>query len=119
MAYELHIERKLRELTIAEWKAAVIQLDGIRLANTNSSAANPSTGEVISISNHASAAEILLDSGQWVTFFHFVRSQISFRATANIESASDLAHIAAAKLAAALGAEIVGDEGEIYDWQVG
>jgi hypothetical protein len=37
----------------------------------------------------------------------------------NIESASDPVHIAATKLAAALGAEIVGDEGETYDWQVG
>jgi hypothetical protein len=119
MAYELHIERKSHELTIAEWKTAVIQLDGVRLANNDSSAVNPSTGEVISIANHAGAVEILLESEQWVTCFHFVRGQASFRATVNIESASDPVHIAATKLAAALGAEIVGDEGETYDWQVG
>ncbi|OWY27393.1 hypothetical protein [Herbaspirillum robiniae] len=119
MAYELHIERRSHELTIAEWQTAVIQLDGVRLANNDSSAVNPSTGEVISMANRDGVAEILLESGEWATCFHFVRGQISFRATATISMASDPAHIAAAKLATALGAEIVGDEGETYDWQVG
>lgn len=119
MAYELHIQRRSHELTIAEWQTAVIQLDGVRLVSNDSSATNPSTGEVISMANHAGAAEILLESGEWVTFFLFVRGQISFRATATIGVASDPAHIVAAKLAIALRAEIVGDEGETYDWQVG
>lgn len=116
MAYELHIERKPHGLTIVEWNAAVSQLDGVRLANSNTSVANPSSGEVISIVSHPGTAEILLETGEWVACFRFMRDQVSFRATANIESVSDLAHIAAAKLAAALAAKIVGDEGETYEW---
>jgi len=80
------------------------------------SAVNPSTGEIISIADHAGTAEILSESGQCFTCFHFVRGQFSFKATTNIESESDLTHLAAVKLAAALGAEIVSDEGETYDW---
>ncbi|MDR6395213.1 hypothetical protein [Herbaspirillum seropedicae] len=116
MAYELHIERKHHPLTIDEWNAAVSQLDGVRLASKNTSAVNPSGGEVISINSHAGTAEILLEMGQWVPCFHFMHGQVSFKATENIQSSSDLTHVAAAKLAFALGAVIVGDEGEAYDW---
>lgn len=106
MTYELHIERKSHALTIAEWNAAVVQLDGVRLATSNMSAVNPSTGEIISIADHADTAEILSESRQWFTCFHFVRGQVSFKATTNIESESDLTHLAAVKLATALGRKL-------------
>ena len=116
MAYELHLQRQSSPLTIAEWRAAVSQLDSVRLANGDGSVVNPSTGERIALAHQEGNAEIRLASGEWVPCFRFARGQISFKATADIGSESDPTHIAASELAAILEAEIVGDEGETYRW---
>lgn len=125
MAYELHIRRQDRELSLEEWCSAVSASESVRLTNEDAVAVNPTTGEEIRIPSAKGDAEVLfvrprfLWFGQqrsWELSFRFSHGRATFRATKNIESPKDAVHRAAVHLARALDATIVGDEGEVYDW---
>ena len=125
MAYELHIERQDGEITLDEWCSAVRSTDGVRLADRDAAGVNPSTGEEIRIQSGEGDSEVrhkvggMLGLGQkqeWMWAFRFSHGRATFKATDSIESPKNMVHQVAAKLASRLGAVIVGDEGETYDW---
>ena len=116
MAYALHIERKLRGISIDEWLQAVASIPGLRQTDAPAIVLNPLTGESIAVPSAKGTVEVLAEDGEWFTAFHFAYDRISFKATVGIESVSDATHVAAKALAEKLGAQIVGDEDEVYNW---
>ena len=125
MAYELHIERPDGDISLEEWSSAVAQVEGVRLTDQDAVGVNPSTREEVRIPSAHGDTEVLFESGgflglgrkkQWGRVFRFSQGRATFRATESVESPGDPAHIVAAKLASLLGASIVGDEGEVYEW---
>ena len=121
MAYSLHLERKDRPISLSEWRAAVEATDGVRLHDADKhSAANPRTGEKITIRARSGDAEVFFpDSGRWHWVFLWSRSKAVFAARFVPSETSDPAWRAAVALASRLGATIRGDEGETYDLETG
>lgn len=116
MAYELHIERPPQGIPIHEWLVAVQATPGLRLTDAQAQAVNPTTGARIVVPSAVGSVQVLTDSGEWSWAFRFSDDRATFKATESIESPSDPTHVAASLLAKKLGAQIVGDEGESYDW---
>ena len=125
MAYGLHIERHEREISLEEWLSALESVEGVREKTDDTVAINPKTGEEIRIGRNDGDAEILITTGgflgfgrreEWCPAFQFFNGKASFKATKDIESPKNPVRTAAAQLATALSAKIIGDEGEEYDW---
>ncbi len=125
MAYSLHIERDPQGITLDEWIEVVSKQDGVKLAEGNVEAKNPKTGEIISIPGCPGDVSVLFQAkgllgfgrkDEWHICIRFVRDKASFNATPELESPKNPLRIAVSGLAAALGAKIVGDEGEVYEW---
>jgi hypothetical protein len=124
MAYELHIQRAGREIGLEEWRAAVASIAGLRLAEGDVVGVNPSTNEEIRVRSGTGDVEVLFARGglfgfgtreEWARVFYFRRGRASFK-PGDIDSPADPVRKSAAALARALGAHIVGDEGESYEW---
>ena len=115
MAYELHIERDSPILP-DEWIAAVESSTGVRLAGAAEvEAQNPFTGERIALARSALDAEVLL-GGAWIRLFRFGRrGAVSFRPSPRFDDDEDELRRLVRRLAAALAARVVGDEGELYE----
>ena len=125
MAYSLHIERPGSEISLDEWLAAASPLDFLRPRETPYTAANPRTGAKIGFPRSSGDLEVALPLSlfarvrgqrrEWEPAFFFSRGRASFHPS-NIDSPTDPVRVAAAALARALKATIVGDEGEEYSW---
>lgn len=126
MAYALHIERPHSELKLDEWVAAVKRQNELKLlAEEKVEMQNPKTRETISISTNPGDVAVLFQSKgflgvgrtkEWRTCIRFFNGKATFFATPDIELPTDPLRVAASKLAKELNAQIVGDEGEVYDW---
>ena len=125
MGYDLHIERPNRDISSDERSSAVSQTHGVRITTNDAVGFNPTTGEEIRVRCAPGDTEVLVKTGgllglgqnqNWHRAFRFPHGRATFRATESVESPKDSIHLAAARLASRLGASIVGDEGEIYDW---
>jgi hypothetical protein len=125
MAYSHHIERNPQGITLEEWFEVVRKQDGVMLAEGGVEAKNPETGEPISIQGNPGDVAVLFQTkgflgfgqkSEWHSCIRFVRNKASFKATPDLESPHNPLRVAASRLAAALGAKIVGDEGEVYEW---
>lgn len=118
MAYQLHIERPPASdpepIPFEEWKEAVERVEGIRLeAIQQREGRNPFTGEVVTFKARPGSVEMFVEAeNTWVPIFLWHEGSISFRAPRQYP---DPIWKAAASLAALLGAEIRGDEGEAYN----
>lgn len=108
-------------MTLDEWIEAVESTDGIRINDSeNHTAKNPQTGETMGIRASSGDAEIFdADSGQWHFAVMWTRGRASFNARivqkAIDGDVSDPFWLMFLSLAAKLGAQIYGEEGEIYD----
>ena len=125
MAYALHIERNEQEISLEEWLSALESVAGVRQQREDIVGINPKTGEEIRIVRDEGDAEVMFSNGgilgfgrreEWSPAFRFSNGRASFKATREIDSPQNPVRKAAVQLAAALAAEIVGDEGERYDW---
>lgn len=126
MAYALHIERPLSEITLEEWVTAVKRQSELKLlVEEKIEMQSPKTGEVIAISRSPGDVAILFQSkdflgldhaNEWRPCIRFSRGKATFSATSDIESPSNPLRVAVSKLAKELNAKVVGDEGEIYEW---
>jgi len=125
MAYALHIERSPQGFTLDEWIKEVTKQDGVKLVETDVEVKNPATGEIISIEGSLGGAAVLFSATgfigfrgnpEWHTCIRFAHNKASFNATPDLESPRNPLRVAASSLAAALGAKIVGDDGEVYEW---
>lgn len=124
MAYELHIERSSQEgeeepIPLAEWKAAVSAIDGVRLFDGSTHEFVVPMGPNLRIKANEGDAEVFFPAeNEWMFVFRWYEGTVSFNARMALEPATP-AWAAAAALASRLGAKIQGDEGEIYDLQTG
>ena len=122
MGYSLHIELKNdEELDLEEWLEAVSETEGARPAGTDGhKAVNPTTGETIKIAGSEGDVEIY-DPGEnaWQPLLHWNdrrgRASMNSRALPIVggELVGPVGETVKA-LAMRLGAQIRGDEGEIY-----
>ena len=122
MGYSLHIELKNdEELDLEEWLEAVSETEGARPAGTDGhKAVNPATGETIKIAGSEGDVEIY-DPGEnaWQPLLHWNdrrgRASMNSRALPIVggELVGPVGETVKA-LAMRLGAQIRGDEGEIY-----
>jgi hypothetical protein len=122
MAYEIHIARRAPEgqilpIALSEWRAAVQQTQNVRMAEGDFEITNPKTGEIIRLRNAGGDAEAFFSAkAEWLRVFCWSPSgRISFRAPRDFDLPASGIRRLAAELAHALGASLVGDEGEIYD----
>jgi hypothetical protein len=122
MAYDLHIKRAdASPIALSEWLAAVKAIEGLRLFSAaEHTITNPKTGEVISVDAQVGDAEVFFpDTGEWHSVFRWHGKSAVFTARFDPTKTSNSAWKAAVALATRLGALILGDEGEIYDFQSG
>jgi hypothetical protein len=123
MGYAIHITRRdssdsqTLPIALSEWRAVVEQTTGVRLANSDFQAMNPTTAEVIEIQNAGGDAEVFFPAdSMWRRVFHWSPSGgVSFRAPSDFEQPTSIIRPLAAALARDLNASLIGDEGEIYD----
>jgi hypothetical protein len=115
LAYAIHIERE-PPITLPEWRAAVEQTSGVRMADSELDIVNPTSREVIQLGGAGVDAEVCLPNREsWARVFYWKASgHISFAAPNDFDAPDSIIRRLANELARALGARLVGDEGEVY-----
>ena len=116
MAYQLHIERMGNPISENEWRHAIENTDGVRLALEDSRVINPSTGQQIQIGGSSLDVAVLFNDGNWEKVFRWGGGSGSFNYTEALDSPDHPVRQKAVALAASLDAAIFGDEGEEIDW---
>jgi len=120
MAYELHIDKGPRNLSLGEWKLAVESTEGARFVSRDHTIINPTTGERITIPYRDGDVEVYWPTDEkWRAAFSWFEGVASFRANFSPGDRSNPVWRAAVQLASKLGAVIRGDNGEIYDHTTG
>lgn len=115
MAYELQIELPGEEIPMGEWIRAVEEVRDVKIDSSAIEFTNPMTGEVITLPGSEGNAAVLID-GIWEKCFRFSRGRGSFSGLPELENPAHPVRIAAAAIAQTLGAQITGEEGELYEW---
>ncbi len=124
MGYNLHIERwsdySRVEITLDEWKSAVVRVIGIRLQTSDTTLANPAIPEqMIRMPLREGSVEVhLVSDDSWTPAITWRKGRATFGAP-QVMDATDPVWAAATTLARLLGAKICGDEGEFYDLATG
>lgn len=125
MSYSLHIEKQGSEIELQEWISAIESISNARLQSENLSADNPKTGEKVLLCKGQGNVEVKFtkkslfgfsEKSSWEPCFRFSNGRASFNASEGIESSTNPVHQVAVAAAKALSAQIVGDEGEVYEW---
>lgn len=119
LAYTLHIVRQdaggeRGVITLEEWKAAVDQIEGVRMAHGDAAMTNPLTERIVVLPNRGGDAEVFRkDCEKWLrALFWTPGGTVRFAAP---EFKEDPIIPVARKLATELGARICDDGGEPYD----
>ena len=118
MAYEIHIKRKNGQpINIDEWVNAVGNVESVRLGDAATTiVTNPATGEQISNPQIQGVAELFdFGSQAWIAMFRWFEGRITTRASRDFDTFNSHQRSVMRALASQLGAQIVGDEGEIYE----
>ena len=102
-------------ISLEKWRQAVEATAGVQEDAGAASATNPATGEVISIPGREGDVAVQMD-GKWVKAFHWEGNRATVYCRGSLERADHPVLMAAARLAAALFARIIGEEGEPYSW---
>jgi hypothetical protein len=115
MGYDIHIQRS-KAITLAEWRAAASAVDGIRLCSADKRIKTPD-GELLVPGTGGDADVFLPQEGRWLSVFLWRprTGDVVFRAPPDFEDHNSLIRTKARQLAAALGAQLIGDEGEPYE----
>ncbi|MYM94055.1 hypothetical protein [Duganella vulcania] len=113
MGYDLHITKATessrgsqKPISELEWKNAVAA-DGLLEMDTTATAINPRTHEIIQVSNPLMASWTDPETNE-KHYFSYRRGEISVR------NPSENAIKKMKELASRFGAQVLGDEGEIY-----
>ena len=113
MGYEITITRD-PPLTLAGWRAAILSIEGARIDSSGASVTNPSTSEAITMKGRDGDAKIRVDGyGEWI-FMWRSDGEVVFSASDGFENPKDPVRLLARKLSVALGASMIGEEGEEY-----
>lgn len=115
MAYALHLKRPNgTPIGLEEWSAVVAATAGLRLMTQGASIRNPRTRETIHFPHNPGDVEVFVEEeGEWVPGLQYGGNRISFRAPKDFKSDTPFRRLIF-DLAARLGAQVVGDEGEVY-----
>lgn len=127
MGYSIHIELPNEgKIAIDEWLAAVEQADNCRVKEESGhSSINPKTGETIKLGGSPGDAEIFdPDEEEWVPALHWRESTGSANVNGRAIGFEDGTLVGPIwdvirSLAVVLGAQVRGDEGEVYDLETG
>ena len=121
MGYEIRIERlgddgepTGENITLEQWNAVISEFEGLSAGESAISATNPGTGEVVSIGGLQGVAEMMIGQ-ESIPVFRWSRGTISLSPPASFDQANDPVRQMAIKIAAALAARVVGEEGEFYE----
>jgi hypothetical protein len=113
MAYCIHISRD-GGIPLEGWKAAVAQVDGLRLDGPLPVAIHPRTGARLFVPNRDGHVWLLIDD-EWERVFGYSEGEISFKAAAiDLRDPDDPVHRVVAQLGRILSARVTGDGGEEY-----
>ena len=120
MAHTFHIERRDGPLiSLSEWCTAVGVTPAMRMfTRRRHEIVNPSSGKKILWAAKKGDAELFFD-GEWHSVFRWREGAGEFSPRFITREPSHPIWMAAAELTNFLGAEIVGDEGEVYDLRSG
>ena len=127
MGYSLKIEKSDGSpISIQEWQAAIEKVPNVRLSIDDTVGSSPNNSQKIRIKAGEGDADVCVGHSGflwsrkpiWQRTFRFFEGRAIFKATEEVENPQSAAHKVAASLANVLGAQISGDEGEIYDWPV-
>jgi len=108
MSYALHIERT-SPIPLEEWLRAASKITSLR---TQAGRAGSSPDATFGSAPMPGDLEVIDLDGHWKPAFHFADGRGSFP----VRGCDESMRAAATRLASALGATIVGDEGERYSW---
>ncbi len=114
MGYEIHIKRD-PPLTLDEWNSAVLCTEGVRLDPSGTSAVNPLTGDRVFVQGTEGNARIKIGSDWWSCFRWSHKGYVSFRPSETFFDPDDVVRQIAKSLAIRLGAQLTGDDGELYE----
>lgn len=116
MSYGVHIQRADgASIGLADWSAAVAGHADVRLAESSKSrVVNPKTGMAMEAPSAGLAEVKLPSSAEWVPAFRWFEGRVSTNAPHDFDSENNWLRVIMRDLATVLGAQIVGDGGEIY-----
>jgi len=113
MGYDIHIRRD-PQLMLSEWKSAVEATESVRLDSSVASITNPITKTVVSVPGADGDAQIDMD-GHWTLVFCWRHGEVVFRPCGDFDDPKGMVRRIAKNLAEHLGAQIIGDGGELYE----
>jgi hypothetical protein len=117
MPYELHIQRRKGRIDEPKWRAAVDATPDVRIIEADRvRGREASTGIMASMVIGAATAEVKFGAMGWTPTFFWTDGRIRFNAPSDADDEQDPVRRTAAALAQRLRAQIVGEDGETYDW---
>ncbi|HOY77165.1 MAG TPA: hypothetical protein PLN33_05125 [Hyphomonadaceae bacterium] len=114
MAYEIHITRDGADIVLSEWVAAVGEAEHVRLAEGDYLVTLPETGQVFRFANTGGDTEVHF-AGVWRRVFRWHEGRVSFVGPKDFHIEDSHMRCVVRALAAALRAQVVGDEGRTFD----
>jgi len=115
--YELSIQRKNRQIDQAKWRTAVEATPDVRIIEADRVRGEEAgTGIRVSVVTTGETAEVNFGAMGWTPTFFWREGRIRFNAPSDPDDEQDPIRRTAAALAKRLGAQIVGADGETYDW---
>lgn len=117
MPYQLHIQRRKGQIDESTWRAAVDATPGVRIIEVDRVRGREAdTGIMASMVIGAATAEVNFGAMGWTPTFFWTAGRIRFNPPSDPDDERDPVRRTAAALAQRLRAQIVGEDGEIYDW---
>lgn len=116
----IHIEKNGGEITFTDWIEAVCKTQKVKFDGNPQIAKNPKTGDVITIGGNLNKVAVNFSNTpskeEWKVCIYFKNGRVTFNAIGGIEDCDNPLKLAISNIAKELGAKIVGDGGEFYDW---
>jgi len=124
VAYELHLVRD-GGIDLAEWRSLISSVDGVREAAADWVTKLP-RGQELRVKVSPGDAEVLVEPGRlwrifgakpaWYPFFRYRNGRVNFKAAFEVDNPEDRRRRLIALLASRLGAQVQGDDGEVYEF---
>jgi len=117
MSYELHLE-KVDGIGLEEWKEAVDSTKNVRINEEDYVAVDPRTGSELRVCAAEGDAEVYFSTeSEWIRILRF-NHRISFKPTENWNEPEDELSKVIFILAEKLKAQVIGNEGEVYEQNI-
>ncbi len=115
--YQLFIQRQNRKIDQGKWRAAVEATPNVRIIEADRVRGEEAdTGIRVSVMTTGETAEVNFGAMGWTPTFFWKEGKIRFNGPSDLDDEQDPIRRTAAALAERLRAQIVGEEGETFDW---